>query len=92
MDQQEDQIRQQLQGTGVSVTRSGDQLILNMPSDVTFQVNSSNLQQKFTSTLYSVALVLNKYNKTYINVVGHTDSDGSEEYNISLGGTGKICS
>ena len=84
MDQQEAQIRQQLQGTGVSVTRSGDELILNMPSDITFKVNSSNLQQRFTSTLYSVALVLKKFNKTYVNVVGHTDSDGTEKYNMQL--------
>lgn len=84
MDHQEAQIRQQLQGTGVSVTRNGNDLILNMPSDITFSVNSSTVLPKFKSTLNSVALVLNKYNKTNISITGHTDSDGSDEHNQKL--------
>ncbi|RYE63862.1 MAG: glycine zipper 2TM domain-containing protein, partial [Rhizobiaceae bacterium] len=36
MDRQEAELRQQLQGTGVSVTRNGDRIILNMPSNITF--------------------------------------------------------
>ncbi|MCB9993080.1 MAG: OmpA family protein [Hyphomicrobiaceae bacterium] len=84
MDQQESELRAQLQGTGVSVTRVGDQIILNMPSNITFDVDSSAVKPGFSSTLQSVALVLNKYNKTLVDVYGHTDSDGSEEYNLNL--------
>ncbi|MDB9741430.1 OmpA family protein [Akkermansiaceae bacterium] len=84
MDNQEAQIRKQLQGTGVSVTRSGNDIILNMPSDITFPVNQSAILPKFQSTLTSVALVLSKYNKTSISITGHTDSDGSSEYNQTL--------
>lgn len=84
MDQQETLIRRQLQGTGVSVTREGNNLILNMPNDVTFNVASANLQPQVTSTLDSVALVLNKFDKTLVTVEGHTDSDGSNSYNQSL--------
>lgn len=84
MDQQEAQIRQQLQGTGVSVTRSGNDLILNMPSDITFKSGSSSVLPRFTSTLGSVALVLKKYKKTSISITGHTDSDGSPSYNQNL--------
>ena len=84
MDRQEAQIRQQLQGTGVSVSRSGNDLVLNMPSDITFKTGKSQLQPQFSSTLRSVALVLNKYSKTRISIAGHTDSDGSHSYNQSL--------
>ncbi|XMO76019.1 OmpA family protein [Roseibacillus persicicus] len=84
MDQQETLIRRQLQGTGVSVTREGNNLILNMPNDVTFSVASANLQPQVTSTLDSVALVLNKFDKTLVTVEGHTDSDGSNSYNQTL--------
>ncbi|MCB1516670.1 MAG: OmpA family protein, partial [Hyphomicrobiaceae bacterium] len=84
MDQQEAELRAQLQGTGISVTRVGDQIILNMPSNITFDVDSSAVKPAFNSTLQSVALVLNKYNKTLVDVYGHTDSDGSEEYNLNL--------
>lgn len=84
MDRQENKLRQQLQGSGVSVTRDGDNIILNMPSNITFDTNSSTLKGRFQNTLDSVVLVLNEYKSTMINVVGHTDSTGSKEYNQNL--------
>ena len=58
MDQQEAELRAQLQGTGVSVTRVGNQIILNMPSNITFAVDSARVQPQFNETLISVGLVL----------------------------------
>jgi len=84
MDRQEAAIRQELQGSGISVTRDGNNLILNMPSDITFDVAQSAIKSQFSQTLSSVALVLKKYDKTSINVNGHTDSDGSNSYNQGL--------
>lgn len=84
MDQQEMKLRQQLEGTGVSVTRVGDEIVLNMPGNVTFQTNSADLNPQFFGVLDSVALVLKEYDKTVIQVVGHTDSTGSAEYNQAL--------
>jgi len=84
MDAQEDKLRQQLQGTGVSVTRNGDNLILNMPGNVTFDVNRSDVRGDFYPVLNSVGLVLKEYNKTLIDVVGHTDSTGALDYNMEL--------
>lgn len=84
MDQQEAELRAQLQGTGVSVTRVGDNIMLNMPSNITFDVDQSAVRPEFRSTLTSVALVLQKYNKTVVDVYGHTDSTGSEEHNLQL--------
>ena len=84
MDQQEAELRAQLQGTGVSVTRMGDNIVLNMPSNITFGVNQSDVQPQFQSTLTSVALVLQKYNQTLVDIIGHTDSTGSASYNLTL--------
>jgi outer membrane protein OmpA-like peptidoglycan-associated protein len=84
MDKQEAQLRQQLQGTGVSVTRNGDNLILNMPGNVTFATNQSDVNASFYPVLNSVALVLKQYDKTMIDVVGHTDSTGSMQLNMQL--------
>jgi len=72
MDRQESKLRAQLQGTGVSVTRIGDNLTLNMPGNVTFQTDSS------------VTLVLKEYDKTIIEVAGHTDNTGDTSYNQQL--------
>ncbi len=84
MDQQEAEIRAQLEGTGVSVTRAGDRIILNMPSDITFATDQDAVQSGFYPTLNSVALVLTKFNRTTVDVYGHTDSSGSDSYNQSL--------
>lgn len=84
MDQQEAELREKLQGTGVSVTRSGDDIILNMPGNVTFATNSADISANFYDVLDSVAIVLNEYEKTYVDVIGHTDSTGSEDYNRRL--------
>jgi len=84
MDKQEAQLRQQLQGTGVSVTRNGDNLILNMPGNVTFPTNQSDVNASFYPVLNSVALVLKQYDKTMIDVVGHTDSTGTMQLNMQL--------
>ena len=84
MDQQEAELRAQLQGTGVSVTRVGQQIILNMPSNITFGVDSAMIQPQFRETLVAVGLVLKKFNKTVVDVYGHTDSSGSDSYNLEL--------
>ena len=84
MDKQEAKLRAQLQGTGVSVTRNGDELILNMPGNITFKTASSDLNANFYKVLDSVALVLKEFDKTLVDVEGHTDSDGSDDYNQQL--------
>jgi outer membrane protein OmpA-like peptidoglycan-associated protein len=84
MDRQEMKLRAQLKGTGVSVTRVGDNITLNMPGNVTFATDSSDLRPDFISTLNSVALVLKEYDKTILEVAGHTDNTGADQYNQAL--------
>ncbi|MEP2989708.1 MAG: OmpA family protein [Parasphingorhabdus sp.] len=84
MDEQEKKLREQTAGTGIDVTREGDNLILNMPSNVTFGVDSSAIQPNFQETLGSVANTLSQYEKSYVDIFGHTDSTGSDAYNQSL--------
>jgi outer membrane protein OmpA-like peptidoglycan-associated protein len=84
MDQQEKKLRKQTAGTGVGVTREGDELVLDMPSEITFAVNSANLDPGFRTTLDKVASTLTEYEKTYVDVLGHTDSTGSDAYNQTL--------
>jgi outer membrane protein OmpA-like peptidoglycan-associated protein len=84
MDNQESKLRARLQGTGVSVTRVGDDIILNMPSNVTFDTDQSAVKPEFYDTLNSVALVLREFNKTLIDVTGHTDSTGTPQHNQRL--------
>ncbi|RCL00663.1 MAG: OmpA family protein [Candidatus Tokpelaia sp. JSC188] len=84
MDRQEADLRTQLQRSGISVSRSGDQIVLNMPSNITFNTNQDAIRSEFYPQLDSVARVLIKYNKSIVNVLGHTDSTGKVVHNYSL--------
>lgn len=84
MDEQEKKLREQTAGTGVEVTRDGDNLVLDMPSGITFGVDSAAVQPGFQATLDKVATTLTQYEKTYVDVMGHTDSTGSDAYNQGL--------
>jgi outer membrane protein OmpA-like peptidoglycan-associated protein len=84
MDRNEAELRAQLQGTGVSVTRVGDQIILNMPSDITFAVDQDSVKSGFFPVLNSVALVLQRFRQTTVDVFGFTDSTGSDQHNLDL--------
>lgn len=84
MDVQEAKLRQKLEGTGVSVTRNGDNINLNMPGNITFATDKSRVQESFKPVLDSVAEVLREYEKTMIQIAGHTDSTGGESYNMML--------
>lgn len=84
MDYQEHKLREQLRGSGVSVTRTGDEIILNMPGNLTFAIDSPDIRAAFYDVLNSIVLVLREYDKTIIEVMGHTDSTGSREYNQRL--------
>jgi outer membrane protein OmpA-like peptidoglycan-associated protein len=84
MDVQEAKLRQRLEGTGVSVTRMGDNITLNLPSNITFALNSADLNAQFYTALDGVSMVLKEYDKTVIEVAGHTDSSGSDQYNQAL--------
>ena len=84
MDRQERELRRQTAGTGVDVIRQGDDLLLRMPSGITFDHDRSDVKPEFRATLDEVAATLNTYNQTYIDVLGHTDSTGTPEYNQAL--------
>jgi outer membrane protein OmpA-like peptidoglycan-associated protein len=84
MDRQEQQLRQRLAGTGVGIRRHGDVIELVMPGNITFDTAQSSIRSGFFETLNSVAIVLDEFDKTLVDVMGHTDSDGSEQYNLDL--------
>ncbi len=84
MDQQEAQFKQELQGSGIDIEREGNNIRLIMPSNVTFGSNQSNISSSFDPALSAVARVMNKYDKTFLTIEGHTDSSGDDAYNMTL--------
>jgi len=84
MDKQEEAFRDELAGSGVEVVREGDNLRLVMPSNITFATDQSYISSGFNDTLDAIAKVMNKYEKTYLSIEGHTDSTGKDSYNMNL--------
>jgi len=84
MDRQEAELRAELEGTGVSVNRRGDNITLNMPGNITFATDSADLNGQFFEVLGSVTKVLKEFDQTVVEVAGHTDSTGNEAYNQQL--------
>ena len=83
-DRQERALRERMAGTGVDVVRQGDNITLNMPENITFGFDRSDLQPQFFSVLDNVAGTLREYNQTIVEVAGHTDSKGTDSYNQAL--------
>jgi outer membrane protein OmpA-like peptidoglycan-associated protein len=84
MDRQQADLRRNLAGTGIGVDRRGDNLVLEIPGDITFATDSATIKPAFYGPLDQVAATLNQYTSTYIDVVGHTDNTGPAEYNQRL--------
>lgn len=84
MDRQERALREQTAGTGIEVVRQGDQLQLNMPSDISFASGRSSLDPQFHTSLNNVANTLNEFPSTAVDIIGHADSQGAEDFNQRL--------
>lgn len=84
LDQQQKELERNLEGTGATVTNNGEQLLVNLPSEVTFDVDSDRIKPRFRDPLARVADTLVRYESSVVDVVGHTDSTGSEAYNQDL--------
>ncbi len=84
LDEQQKELEKNLEGTGATVTNTGEQLLVNLPSSVSFDFDRAELKPEFIDPLGDVASTLNNYPSFLIDVIGHTDSVGSDAYNQSL--------
>ncbi|MFZ5979391.1 MAG: OmpA family protein [Candidatus Zixiibacteriota bacterium] len=82
MDKQAEEIERDLEGARVE--RIGEGIKITFDSGILFDVNSSSLRQVAKDNLGNLAVILNKYPDTEVLVEGHTDSTGSNDYNLDL--------
>ena len=86
MDKQIRELKEQTTGSGVDIkpVDNGQAILVNLPGGVTFDTDSTVVKPAFFDTLDKVAVSLNKYPNSLIDVYGHTDSTGSDAYNQTL--------
>ena len=84
LDRLEAELREELENTGIDVTRNDDQIIVNLPERIAFDVDSPGLNADFFPMLDAVAQVIDEYDRTLVEIAGHTDSSGKEDENRAL--------
>lgn len=82
MDRQAEEMKKDL--NGAKIERIGEGIKITFPSGILFATNSSTLQQSAKSDILRLSKILNKYKDTNVLIEGHTDSDGTDEYNQKL--------
>ncbi|GMG81305.1 OmpA family protein [Paralimibaculum aggregatum] len=84
LDQQQAALEQNLAGTGAYVENRGDRLVVILPGNVTFATDSARIAPGFQGPLADIAITLQEYPESFIDLIGHTDSRGTDEYNQRL--------
>lgn len=84
LDKQEAELRQQLNDDRIQITNTGDRLIVTMPEDILFAVDSTAINSGLRGDLLTVASSLQDYPDSTVQVVGHTDNTGSAAHNQDL--------
>ncbi|MDE2383314.1 MAG: OmpA family protein [Alphaproteobacteria bacterium] len=83
MDGQEARLRQDLQDSGVTVTRVGNTVVLNMASNVGFDPGDASIKPRYQKALNAVAQVLAKYKTTRVLIDGHADAQEAQAASLS---------
>lgn len=84
LDKQAAELRGQLANDGISVTNTGDTLVVSLPQDITFDTDSAVVRPSLRGDLSRVAQNLVRYPNSTVQVIGHTDNTGDAGYNLGL--------
>ncbi|MEO7655635.1 MAG: OmpA family protein [Sphingomicrobium sp.] len=80
----EGELRRQTAGMGLDVLRIGGGIVIRIPAALTFDANSAAVKPQFAATLREISRTVNGRERTYVDVMAHSDLTGSEKYNQTL--------
>jgi outer membrane protein OmpA-like peptidoglycan-associated protein len=84
MDIQEQELKEALGKSGMTMERDRDDIILRMPGAAAFESDQAEIKPAFRKSVAGAVKVLATYDRTLIDVSGHTDSTGSMTHNMEL--------
>ncbi len=84
LDRQARDLRSSLSNDDIRIQNTGSELVVTMPEGILFDVDSASIRPGLQSDLRALALNLQQYPDTTVNVIGHTDNTGSADYNQDL--------
>ena len=83
LDQQEAELRRELDN-GVTITNTGDRLIVSFPEAILFATDSFTVRPGLNDDMFALTESLQRYPQSTVQIIGHTDSDGDAGYNQQL--------
>ena len=84
LDRQAEALRQSIGNPNIIINRQGDVLVVTMPQDILFDIDSTEVRPALAGDLAALAANLNQYPDTTAEIVGHTDNTGEAQYNQDL--------
>ena len=84
LDKQATELRRDMNNDDVMIQNTGDRLIVTLPQDILFAVDSTHITPSLRSDLAVLTQNLINYPNSTIQIVGHTDNTGSADYNQLL--------
>jgi outer membrane protein OmpA-like peptidoglycan-associated protein len=84
LDRQARDLRASMANERIRIRNTGEELIVTMPEGILFDFDSAAIRAGLQADLRALARNLQQYPNTTVDVIGHTDSEGSPEYNMDL--------
>jgi outer membrane protein OmpA-like peptidoglycan-associated protein len=84
LDRQARDLRASMANEDILIRNTGNELVVTMPEGILFDFDSAAIRAGLQADLRALARNLQQYPDTTVDVIGHTDSDGSPEYNMDL--------
>ncbi|MGB5556444.1 MAG: OmpA family protein [Paracoccaceae bacterium] len=84
LDQQAADLQRSIGNDRVTIVNTGNALIVTMPQDILFDVDSASLRADLRADLRALAKNLQDYPNSTVQVIGHTDNTGAAAYNQNL--------
>jgi outer membrane protein OmpA-like peptidoglycan-associated protein len=78
------ELRQQTAGIGLDVLNLGSSIVVRIPATFTFDAGSAAMKAQTDATLLEIARTVKTRNRTFVDVLAHTDTTGTPQGNLAL--------
>lgn len=78
------ELRRQTAGMGLDVLQVGGGIVVRIPAAFTFDAGSAAVKATTDATLLEIARTVKTRNRTFVDVIAHTDTSGSPQTNAAL--------
>src|SRR5947207_12953950 len=78
------ELRRQTAGIGLDILQVGGAIVVRVPAAFTFDAGSATIKPTTDATLLEISRTVKTRNRTFVDVLAHTDATGTTEVNHAL--------